>query len=183
MAKELIVPEVNTLSVLESAFEYIGHGISVVPIYPEGKENEKRYKRSPVLWRKYQKELPSVDQAIAWWGEDSPYEDYNLAIVTGQLSNIAVIDADNPEALRQLQLAIGVMPEPEENPIIKTPRGWHIYYEYTPQIKTRTTLFDIENLDGRGEGGYVIAPPSIIDGVRYRRIMKRANRHETIKSS
>ena len=48
--------------------------------------------------------------------------------------------------------------------MVKSPSGgFHLYYyDDQQEVKTRTGLYD--GIDIRGKGGYIVAPPSMIDG-------------------
>ena len=46
-------------------------------------------------------------------------------------------------------------------PVVKTPStAFHYSYPYTTEIPQGTGIWGIPNLDGRNDGGYVIAPPT-----------------------
>lgn len=98
----------------------------------------------------------------------------NIGIVTGEISGgIIVIDcdrhggADGPgvfsEWLRENHLSSG-------NYVVETPgNGLHYYYR-TPLAKfiKNSTSKLLPGVDVRGEGGSITAPPSSIDGKRYK---------------
>lgn len=56
--------------------------------------------------------------------------------------------------------------------MVKSPSGgFHLYYYDDQQgVKTRTGLYD--GIDIRGKGGYIVAPPSMIDGNKYQFVNK-----------
>lgn len=170
MIREFYVPNVNGCTILESALEYLRHGLSIVPTSKSGK--------NPLVpWIKYQTELPTEELILQWFREGGQYENQNLGIITGGLSNLSVIDIDDDEAKDELKRHLGDdIPQPDENPIIRTPRGWHIYYPYSPDIPTGTGVWGIKNLDGRSEGGLVVAPPSKnLEGESYIRYEREKN--------
>lgn len=82
----------------------------------------------------------------------------NIGIVTGAISGIAVVDCDTPEAVDRFRN------ERKTPVVVKTPRGVHFYYRHPGEhVKTcKGVGFDI-----RGDGGYVVAPPSVVDGKQY----------------
>jgi hypothetical protein len=101
------------------------------------------------------------EQIITWWTEQPGY---NVAIATGAISKIFVVDADGPDAaleLRRLNLPATVE--------AITARGKHLYFRY-PGTSVRNTAGKIApGIDTRGDGGYVLAPPSVNpSGVLYR---------------
>jgi hypothetical protein len=128
---------------------------SVIPI----RENDKR---PLVQWEQYQKELPSIEQVTEWF---TKWPNANIAIITGEISGITVVDIDTKEGMENFNL---VAPDTMEVPIVKTPskHGVHYYFAYTPGIVNKARI--IEGTDIRNDGGYVVAPPSTIDGKQYK---------------
>lgn len=104
----------------------------------------------------------TVDQAkINWWWSQTP--DANIGLLTGILFDVADVD------LARGALSWARMPD--NKPTMKfagrviygtvsTPRGTHLYIEKTGFNNT-TNLYP--GIDFRGEGGYVVAPPSVIN--------------------
>ena len=94
----------------------------------------------------------------AWWHRQP---DNNIAIATGAASGIFVVDLDGLDAeaaLRRLEAEHGALPPTVE---AITARGRHIYFK-SPQEPVRNSAGRIgDHIDIRGDGGYVIAPPSI----------------------
>ena len=123
-------------------------GFSVIPL--------KAKSREPALtsWKKYQKSPPSAKELDAWFGNGSQL---NIGIVTGKVSGIAVVDLDSIEAIKFAQ----------ENKFPKTPGvktrpdRFHLYFKYKDGVRNFQQRKDLPNIDMRGEGGYVVAPPSI----------------------
>ena len=56
--------------------------------------------------------------------------------------------------------------------MVKSPSGgFHLYYyDDSQEVKTRTRLYD--GIDIRGKGGYIVAPPSMIDDNKYQFVNK-----------
>jgi hypothetical protein len=98
------------------------------------------------------------DVIRAWWQQQP---DNNIAIATGAASGIFVIDVDGLDAeaaLRQLEAEHGALPATVE---AITARGRHIYFRW-PQEPVRNSAGKIgTHIDVRGDGGYVLCPPSI----------------------
>jgi hypothetical protein len=94
-----------------------------------------------------------------WWGLN-PH--YNLAIATGTASGIFVLDIDGADAeaeLRKLEAEHGPLPSTAES---ITPRpGRHVYFKM-PDAPVRNSAGKVApGIDVRGDGGYVLSPPSI----------------------
>jgi hypothetical protein len=82
----------------------------------------------------------------------------NIGVVTGAVSQILVIviNSADPAILRAVEARFGQSPM-----IVRTPSGgWHLYYRFAGE---RCTNLRAEGLpvDIKGEGGYVVAPPSV----------------------
>ncbi len=137
---------------LEAALALAGRGWSVIPLIP----GEKR----PLLdWKPYQAKPATAEQIRAWWGE---HPEANLGIVTGAVSGLVVLDLDGPAGLKSIK---GKHLPPTLS--CKTPRGWHYYFRHPGgEVSNRTAL--LPGVDVRGDGGYVVAPPSAnAEGVPY----------------
>jgi hypothetical protein len=92
---------------------------------------------------------------------------YNVANLTGNKNNIIVIDVDLykdgcSEIWNKLIKENGEL----NTTTIKTPSGGlHYYFNYNAAIKQTQNRFD--NIDIRSDGGYILCPPSVINGVAY----------------
>jgi hypothetical protein len=137
---------------LKSALWYGKKGFSVIPI--------KGDKRPYLSWEKYQRERASEDQIKQWWTTD--YKGANVGIVTGSISGLTVVDTDSDEGLATLLPFLDSTPS---TPLAKTPKGNHFYFSYADGIGNKGRF--LKDCDVRSEGGYVVAPPSIIGGKKY----------------
>lgn len=90
----------------------------------------------------------------SWWGR---WPEANIAIRTGDL---VVVDEDQPGALARLAAEHGEsIPETR---IAKTGKGRHYYFTQPPGQRIRNTAGKLApGIDTRGDGGYVVAPPSV----------------------
>lgn len=91
-----------------------------------------------------------------WFRSDLPV---NVAIITGKISGVTVVDIDGPEALMWVRLNLKSTPW-----IVKTQKGYHIYFRYTVPFGNRTRVKidgNVLPLDVRSDGGYVIGPGSV----------------------
>lgn len=97
-----------------------------------------------------------------WWGEQFP--DANVAIATGSASGIVVLDIDGEhegyESIGELVERYKVVPRV---PVVLTGGGGEHWYFKAPlgPVQNKTGVGRWPGLDVRGEGGYVIAPPSV----------------------
>lgn len=96
-------------------------------------------------WYKYQVQRVTDAEIEEWFKEDC-----GIAIVTGQVSNLTVVDDDLRSGQKRMNSAV-------------TERtgggGYHYYYRYTPRIKSgrRAEM----NLEVKGDGTLVFAYPTI----------------------
>lgn len=134
---------------LECALKYESLGLSVIPIIP-GKKN-------PLIpWQTYQTERATKKQITEWWKQ---WPNANVGIVTGEVSDLFVVDIDTDEGQSNL-LEYGF--ESIVNPTVKTPRGGqHIYFKYPKGHDITIGAGVIKGTDFRGNRGYVLAPPSV----------------------
>ena len=81
-------------------------------------------KRPQVKWTHYQSNIANKRIVDAW---KQKHPTANIGVVTGALSDITVIDCDNPNTpLQALESQFGQSPI-----VVKTPRGGiHLYYKY-----------------------------------------------------
>jgi Bifunctional DNA primase/polymerase, N-terminal/AAA domain/Primase C terminal 1 (PriCT-1) len=105
----------------------------------------------------------------AWW-EQSP--DANIAIRTGLASGLVVLDVDpehgGDQSLATLESSLGTLPATLESQT--GGGGRHLFFTLSNGQKIRnSTGRPGLGLDVRGEGGYIVAPPSLHPetGVRY----------------
>lgn len=137
------------MSKLDAALAYAARGWRVFPCQDRGKEP--RIKK----WQ----ELATTDEATIrrWWQK---WPEANVAIATGAGSNLFVLDVDfekgGDASLCSLIEAHGDL----ETARVQTGAGLHFYFQH-PGREIRNNAGRLgEGLDGRGDGGYVIAPPS-----------------------
>lgn len=101
-------------------------------------------------------------QIERWWSKE-PY--CNIGIACGVNSGIFVIDVDpahggEDSVKRLIQQGYAFT----ETPLSKTQSGgYHIFYEHYDGAKNSTSKI-AKGIDTRGDGGYIVAPPSIIFG-------------------
>jgi hypothetical protein len=101
------------------------------------------------------------------WFQQWPHA--NVGVLTGPRSGLMVVDVDGPEgeaSLAALQSRHGELPSTK---VITTGRGRHLWFRY-PEARIGNSAGKLgPHLDVRGDGGYVIAPPSAhVSGRRYR---------------
>jgi hypothetical protein len=100
----------------------------------------------------------------AWWRH---WPTANIGVRTGTAGGIVAVDVDSIAAgLALLEL---VDYRPLGGLFVRTGRGWHLWYRTPAEIIRNSASQLALDLDARGEGGYVVAPPSLHrSGRRYR---------------
>jgi hypothetical protein len=93
------------------------------------------------------------------------YVGLNVAVITGAISGISVIDFDN---MNSYNLVITDFPELKDFKKVKTRNGVHIYGKYNKELQTSTNVFEMySDVDIRSDEGVVFAPPTrynLLDG-------------------
>ncbi len=103
-------------------------------------------------WKPLQSRRIDENQARSWWG--GKYKDAGIAIITGAISGLVVIDIDPKHGGTTDGL-------PHCDMVVKTGSGgWHYYY-VMPDEGYGNSHDGAIGRDVRGNGGYVIAPPTI----------------------
>lgn len=140
---------------LEAALELLDMGWSIIPCRPDTK-------RPRIKWKEFQETLPTEEQVTDWW---TKFPDDPIALITGSLSGVVVVDCDNEEALHAA-FDCGM-----KSPFrAKTKRGHHLYFRHPEDgirrgpkagINSRGSDWPkINGLDFRGDGSYALVPPS-----------------------
>lgn len=128
------------------AIAYATAGIPVFPCQAGGKK--------PVTENGFHDATIDIDIINQWWSEN---HEYNLAICPAN-TGLLVIDID-PGA------DLSIMQRLPETYTVRTPRGgYHLYFEGTGRTSASKLAVHV---DTRSTGGYVLVPPSAVDGKPY----------------
>lgn len=88
-----------------------------------------------------------------------------FAIITGEISNITVLDFDDKSVYQQF---IHKYPYLQTHYTVETKNGFHIYFLYNSTVPTTTNAFyDFPHIDTRNNDAIVYAPPTkytLLDG-------------------
>lgn len=145
-------------ALLEAALNYARRGWHVFPCEPGGKRPLARLAPNGC-------HSATTSEVVirAWWA-DCP--DANIGVATGEKSDLLVLDVDS-EALENDTL-LGLLFE--HDPLPSTPSsvtgggGAHHWFAYPATGRYGNTAGKVATgIDTRGEGGYVVAPPSVTD--------------------
>ncbi len=147
----------NSLSI--AAMAYARRGMPIFPVHPHGKK--------PLTAHGLKDANTAPATIAAWWRQ---WPEANIGVVTGEKASFWVLDIDGAEGentLSSLEGKYGALPQTVE--IITGGGGRHLYF----QCPQQGAIFNSAGrlgpcLDVRGNGGYVVAPPSIHEtGRRY----------------
>lgn len=150
-------------TMLDYALKYLSLGYSVFPLMQGGgrtDEGEGVGKRplAPALpggsWSAYQKRLPTEAEVRRWWRK---WPKANVAIVTGRVSGLVVVDVDPKHG----GTAEGLPP----TGLVQETRsgGSQHFYAYPKDVSGVPNQVNTETgRDVRADGGYVVAPPSVV---------------------
>lgn len=144
---------------IKAAMDYGRLGWSVVPLQPNNNE-------PLVRWQVYQHRRPATTEIGDWF---TRWPDANLAVVTGVVSALVVLDLnprqDGEASLARLARENGPVPETVE---AQSGGGRHLYFAHPGGI-VPDRLDLAPGIDLRGDGGYLVAPPSVhASGANYR---------------
>lgn len=135
-----------------AALGYADLGWSVLPIQAKGK-------RPLIAWREFQERRPGRAEIEGWFRR---WRDANVGIVTGAISRLVVLDIDpkhgGDDGLAELERRHGPLRPTVE--VITGGGGRHFYFA-SPGGEIRNRAGLAQGIDLRGEGGYIVAPPSI----------------------
>jgi hypothetical protein len=130
----------------DAALEYAAAGLRVFPIKPGSKE--------PATANGFKNATTDPATIERWWTWEP---DANIGIATGKQPEgwyLTVVDLD-PEKM------CGEVPDLPETATVATGGGGkHLYYQTAIEVRNSASQI-APGIDVRGEGGYVVAPPSI----------------------
>jgi hypothetical protein len=89
----------------------------------------------------------SEEYDLTTWPKDAN----NLAIITGEISNLTIVDIDSLEAKKSFENSIGKSIEEVSDYVVKTTKGYQLFYSYESTIKAKIGIKDYIDLlnDGR----------------------------------
>lgn len=147
--------QVTPETLQSSALAYTAQGFSVIPCRPD--------KKPYLPWTEFQQRGATAEEIKSWWRQ---WPKAMIGICTGEISGIFVIDCDTREGYEAIQK---LLPDALLLPIARTPRGgWHLWFIYPVGSGITVGIGLLPGVDFRGEGGFVVAPPSVNgDGKAY----------------
>jgi hypothetical protein len=166
-------------SVSEAALDYAAHGWPVFPVHGIaerrcgcGAPDCSSPGKHPLTRRGLKDATTDADVVAAWWRR---WPRANVALATGCVSGVIVIDVDPPRGEHSLGRLVAAGYELPETITVRTGSGgMHLYFA-APGFRVGNTTgrlpgvpFELDGVDLRADGGYVVAPPSAhVTGSRY----------------
>lgn len=146
------------MTMLAAALEMASRGWWIFPCEPRGKRPA-----GALAPHGLNDATDDLDMVRDWWTREP---DANIGLATGRRSGVIVIDLDGPAA----EEAYGVLllrhgnpgsPAAPDGATVRTGKGWHIYLAPGDSDIRNSASRIAQGIDVRGDGGYVVAPPSI----------------------
>ncbi|MDP9485399.1 MAG: bifunctional DNA primase/polymerase, partial [Actinomycetota bacterium] len=141
---------------MSAALKYAEREKPVFPLRPGGKE--------PLTRRGFKDATTDPDQIRRWWKR---WPEANIGIPTGERSGLLVLDHDayKPEAISREDLERKHGPIPKTLTVGTGRGGFQYLFLYPAGSGIRNSAGELgPGLDVRGEGGYIVAPPSRTEG-------------------
>ena len=154
---------------LEAALSYVARGWEVFPVPPNSKKSYKSREYSGDKWGKT-RDAATVKEDWQRWPQAG------IGLPTGHVSGFWVVEADTPQghnvdgiaAMAALEAEHGALPPTLQ--AISPSGSIHWYFgwpaSFTDEIRNSTSTV-APGLDVRGQGGMVVAPPTVRRGRAY----------------
>jgi hypothetical protein len=140
---------------LQAAIRLAEKGMAIIPCKAQGKV---------AVIKRWQEDATTDPEIIkAWW---NGWPSANIAVATGRKSGVLALDVDmkhgkNGEAeLRALEQKHGPLPATVES--VTPSGGRHLWFRMPEQAISNSVEKIAPGLDLRGDGGYVLVPPSYV---------------------
>lgn len=151
-------------ALLDAALEYASRGWAVFPLQPNGKK--------PTTSNGFYAATTDPEQIRAWWTQTP---DANVGLPTGAINGISVVDEDVKDGAKGAETLAALLAHHGASlDAYAQTRTWsggrHIVCAYDELAKQGVGCYG-PGLDGRNDGGYIVAPPSVIEGQSYQWII------------
>jgi putative DNA primase/helicase len=145
-------------TLLEAALELAGRGTPVFPC--RSKDQGQRKAKEPLIAGGFKNATTDPEQIREWW---SKWPDAFIGMPTGEASGFWVLDIDVKRedglaTLAQLEAEHGKLPDTLTATTMNG--GQHRYFRMSPGTTIQSRAGIAPGIDVRGNGGYVIVPPS-----------------------
>jgi len=166
-----VLMNTNRLTARNAALAFARAGIPIFPCVRDGKR--------PLTSAGFNDASSDIDQVSAWWAR---WPGANLGMPTGSLSGVDVVDIDVAQAISgfdAFERASTAGLVDGDLARVRTPSGgMHVYFPASAARPQRCWQAAAAHIDFRGNGGYVVVPPSTLlrsnGRVSYRLVMLSA---------
>ena len=152
MSVASVLASLSGLPLPQAAARLAAAGVPVFPCVPGGKR--------PITPRGFHEATTDTAQVVLWWRQRPAA---NLAIPTGAASGLVVVDIDVHKVDGYVAARNAARSEvlPEPLAVVTTPTGGrHLYFPAVAEHEQRSWQVGRAGVDFRGDGGYIIVPPS-----------------------
>ncbi len=143
-----------TESLESAAKRYKTLGFSIIPL--QGARNPQQPKQPAIKWARFQHSFATEDELHTWFGEQA---DVGIGIVCGRVSRLMVLDFDSASAASEFRRVCPDMVK-TFTVLSGTRHLPHLYFRLAEGKLIPTSAY--AGVDLRGEGSYVVAPPTQI---------------------
>jgi hypothetical protein len=140
---------------MEYALSYANQGYSVFPLQPNGKQ--------PLTQHGFKEASRDPETIRQWW---TKWPDANVGIVTGKISGVIVLDVDRKHGVDGV-VSMAELDIPKTLTIRTPSGGFHLFFKAPAGTIVPRRIGVKPGLDVLGEGGYVVAAGSWINGGAY----------------
>lgn len=150
-----VLMNTNQLTTRDAALVFAQAGIPIFPCVRDGKR--------PLTGAGFNDASRDLDQVGAWWAR---WPGANIGMPTGSASGVDVVDIDVAQAISGFDAferasAAGLVDGDLAR--VRTPSGgMHVYFPASAARPQRCWQSAASHIDFRGDGGYVVVPPSIL---------------------
>lgn len=150
----------------QAALELVRQGWAVLPLHTIGAGGHCDCAAGPACKSpgKHPRTASGLKEASAdpaqvdeWW---SRWPMANIGVVTGAISGVSVLDVDGEVGERTLAGLVEQLGPIPETLVCRTGSGGRHFYFRHPGTRIGNRAHFLPKLDVRGDGGYVVAPPS-----------------------
>lgn len=144
-------------------------GFTIIPLI----HNDKKPARN---WKPYQTQRNTPSEIYSWWSHKNADAPHGVAVVLGLVGNHAVLDFDPHNGHTVQDLIIDAETNlnhkfPDTTRVETCGFGYHDYYTISATVRT-VTIYQSKygTIQLRGEGAYVVAPPTTAHSSRTNQI-------------
>jgi hypothetical protein len=157
--KETHIARAPTFFKLMKAHASAGRPVIPMMIIPAKNPEDKDEKKPSIKYKAFQTRVPTIADIDGWIKKGISLN--GIAMLTGKISGIWVLDLDNPEAL-----AWAARTAPDTPIKATTLNGEHWYYRIPDADGyiiggTNVMNYNPDGVDIRGEGNLIVMPPSV----------------------